>query len=119
MLVVDDEPEVLYTYKRLLERSLPNVEVIGVDSAIEGLKVLRSRKVSLVLSDFRMPEMDGLEFLTEARRLNPRVPRIMITAYPDAIVKEKAKLQAEAVAFLHKDIEPAALVDTVRRNLRR
>ena len=71
ILLVDDEPDILLSIKVLLERSPMGLEVVTASSGAEGLEVLRSREVDLVISDFKMPGMDGIEFLMQAHQLKP------------------------------------------------
>jgi two-component system chemotaxis response regulator CheY len=81
-LIVDDSS----VMRKIVERSLRQagldpMVVHEAGSGIEGLEVLRSQKVDLILSDINMPSMDGLEFLRQIRLQNlaPGVPVVMIT----------------------------------------
>jgi two-component system, NtrC family, response regulator AtoC len=79
ILVVEDEPKML----RLLELNLSG-EGYSVQSATDAesaLKLLRQEKIDLVLTDLRLPGMDGLEFLQAVKRANAHLPVIMMTAY--------------------------------------
>ncbi|MCA1811798.1 MAG: response regulator, partial [Halobacteriales archaeon] len=81
MLAVDDEPDILEGFAMLLEENL-RVHVVTATSGAEGLKILEHTPVDLVISDYRMPGMDGCAFLERAHRLAPGVPLVMVTAYP-------------------------------------
>jgi two-component system, probable response regulator PhcQ len=88
LLIVDDEPNVLSALRRMcLNRdaapAIPDPNVVTFTSPVEALKYLREHPVDLVISDFRMPEMDGAAFLTQARELQPNSARIIISAYAD------------------------------------
>jgi len=91
VLVVDDDPSVLSTYRRLLGRS-------GYRTFTEGspLRVLENRDVlgdvDLVLLDYKMPEMDGLSLLAELRRRECRARCILISAYLNEEVRQQASL---------------------------
>lgn len=81
-LIVDDSS----VMRKIVERSLRQagldpLVVHEAGSGIEGLNVLRTRKVDLIVSDINMPAMDGLEFLRQLRAqdLAPGVPVVMIT----------------------------------------
>jgi two-component system, probable response regulator PhcQ len=88
LLIVDDEPNVLSALRRMcLNRdaapAIPDPNVVTFTSPVEALEYLREHPVDLVISDFRMPEMDGAAFLTQARELQPNSARIIISAYAD------------------------------------
>src|SRR3979409_750138 len=63
--------------------AIPAPEVVTFTSPVLALEYLREHPVDLVISDFRMPEMDGAAFLTPARALQPSSARIIISAYAD------------------------------------
>jgi len=80
ILVVDDEPENLRSYEEILKDM--DYRVLTQSSGDAALALLRDGvTVDLVITDYRMPGMNGMEFLTELRRFQPCVPAIMITAY--------------------------------------
>jgi two-component system, probable response regulator PhcQ len=88
LLIVDDEPNVLNALRRMcLNRdappAIPDPNVVTFTSPVLALEYLREHPVDLVISDFRMPEMDGAEFLTQVRELQPHSARIIISAYAD------------------------------------
>ncbi|MCG8471551.1 MAG: response regulator [Desulfobacterales bacterium] len=86
VLVVDDNE----TVRMALERCLKGLcHVISAASAQEGFELLRSQKVSVVISDYKMPNMDGVEFLRRVKILNPDQVVIMITGYADLEVVTK------------------------------
>lgn len=116
LLVVDDEPDILRSVKAYLEGAL-GIEVLTATSGLDGLALLRASPVDLVISDFLMPGMNGLQFLAAAMELRPGVPRIMLTAFPDLDLVAKALRQAGISMFLIKPIQPAALEEAVLREL--
>ncbi|MCA1819903.1 MAG: response regulator [Halobacteriales archaeon] len=82
MLLVDDEEDILSALRMCMARMLPGVDLETATSGAQALEILRRRPVDLIVTDFRMPGMNGLEFLREATKLAPATPRIMISAYP-------------------------------------
>jgi len=88
LLIVDDEPNVLNALRRMclnhdVAPAIPAPDVATFTSPVQALEHLREHPVDLVISDFRMPEMDGAAFLTQARELQPGSARIVISAYAD------------------------------------
>ncbi len=113
ILVVDDEPDILQSFKDLLEQALPGIRVATARSGTEGLDQLAERSVDLVMSDFRMPGMNGIEFLVEARLRYPTLPRIMFTAFDDEHLARQAETDAVVDGFLSKNVGPAEMIRTV------
>jgi response regulator RpfG family c-di-GMP phosphodiesterase len=107
---VDDEPDVLASFKQLLEESMPGVQVITTTSGRNGIEILERERVDLVMSDFKMPGMDGIEFLVQARRIRPGLPRIMFTAFADEELSRRAISEAVVNDFLSKNVDPGQMV---------
>jgi thioredoxin reductase (NADPH) len=112
LLTVDDDPDVL----RAIERDLRSqygaaYRVISSDSPegaldiLKGLKV-RSDGVALLLADQRMPRMDGVEFLREARQIFPDAKRALLTAYADTNAAISAINQTNLDYFFMKPWDP-------------
>src|SRR6187200_428152 len=74
ILIVDDEVSVLNALKFTLERE--GFHIVGCTSPLKALAILHDRDFAVIISDQRMPEMMGLDFLVEARRLRPHCSRI-------------------------------------------
>ncbi|MDB5729081.1 MAG: chemotaxis protein CheY [Noviherbaspirillum sp.] len=81
ILCVDDEPNILSSLRRLFRSQ--GYEVLTADSGASGLKLLERENVDLIISDMRMPEMDGAHFLEHARCLCPDALRLLLTGYGD------------------------------------
>ena len=117
ILVIDDDEMNLQIAKMILERKL-NCEVIGVDNGIEGLEVLRSRSVNLVLLDILMPEFDGIETLQEIRGDEEikNVPVMMLTASGDKEnIRKVGTLGVKD--YIKKPFMPADLIGRVEKKL--
>lgn len=80
VLVIDDDPDTR-EYLSALVNQLANVSVIEASDGIEGIKILAGHSIDLVLCDWNMPNMNGIEFLSQARDLpgHAQLPIVMIT----------------------------------------
>jgi len=97
ILILDDDPLVTESVGALLKEESPwNVAVFN--SPTEALKSLERRTFQVVVSDFLMPEMDGIGFLKEVRRLQPSASRILLTGYAD---KQNAIRSINEVGLYH------------------
>jgi response regulator RpfG family c-di-GMP phosphodiesterase len=81
LLFVDDEPNVLKSLKRLFRSGDYNVQL--AENGADGLEILKQHPIDLIISDMRMPQMDGAEFLTRAAERWPDTVRILLTGYAD------------------------------------
>ena len=97
ILVVDDEPAVVQSVSALLELETP-YRVLTETSAPRALQVAKVNPIDLVISDFLMPELDGIRFLLEVRGLYPESTLILLTGYAD---KENAIRAINEVGIFH------------------
>lgn len=114
ILLVDDETNILAVLAAGLRRSISDVRVITATNGWEGLKVLAEEKVDVIISDQRMPGMEGVDFLTEARRRAPGASRMMLTAFPDERVITRDVNDARIRYFLTKPYRLAEVVSALR-----
>lgn len=119
VLVVDDEVDILDSVQSLIESATENVEVTTAVSGPAALEKMASTSFDLIVTDYKMPEMNGLEFLAEARKAAPRTARIMLTAFPDLDLALSALNDERIEKFLVKPIEPEELLNTVNEVLER
>ncbi len=100
VLCVDDEKNVL----RALERSLrkEHYNVFTASSGKAGLEILKGLKVQLIVADFRMPEMNGVDFLKKAKNKQPDAIRMLLSGYASIDMVVKAVNQAEIFKILSK-----------------
>lgn len=103
-LIVDDSS----VMRKIVERSLrqagvESLVVLEAGSGVEGLEVLKSKRVDLVLSDINMPAMDGLEFVRQLRKqhLAEGVPVVMITT-ESSEEHVKQAIEAGAIGYIRK-----------------
>lgn len=82
IVIVDDEDMVLKSLSSLLALET-DYKVKTFISAKEALEYVEKNDVAVIVSDYLMPEMDGISFLAEAKKVKPEVPRIILTGYAD------------------------------------
>lgn len=102
ILVVDDEEEARMGLSKLL--SIKGYKVFTASNGVEALEVLRNQPTSIIITDIKMPEMDGLTFLKEIRGLLPKVKVVIITGYGEVETYLEA-MNLGAIEFLHKPIQ--------------
>jgi len=100
VLCVDDEPHILNALQRLLRKE--DFQVVTARDVEEGLAVLASRPVQLVISDQRMPGMTGVEFLQKVKELFPDAVRVILSGYADVGVIVDSINKGEIYRFLTK-----------------
>jgi ActR/RegA family two-component response regulator len=115
VLFVDDEPEVLESYERLLRREFNISIAIGAEKALATIRSYGPYAV--VISDMRMPGMNGAEFLAEVRRHTPNTARILLTGYTDLEAAVAAINQGNILRFLSKPCEKEQLVEAIKFGL--
>jgi len=113
-LVVDDEPDLLETCVRLLRQV--GHSCVTAPSAREAISLIDTRRLDLVVTDLRLPTLDGLAVTRHARRASPPVPVILTTAYTSPEARREAH-QAGAAIFLPKPFSADEFIDAVRRAL--
>jgi CheY-like chemotaxis protein len=104
-VLIDDDLDVLTMIAHLLRRSLPQWEVLPFQHSLEALAYVSGHKVDLVVTDFRMPEIDGLKLASHLRSTGNAVPVLVISGNPI----EDLALAAGANGFLSKGDLPAQL----------
>lgn len=89
ILCVDDEPNILSTLRRFFRKD--NYQILTAGSATEALMQLEDHaQVALIISDFRMPGANGIEFLKNVKIQYPQTVGILLTGYADLIMVEEA-----------------------------
>ena len=115
LLFVDDERNILNSMKRLF-RPL-GYQIHLASSGAEGLEILEKTAIDLVISDMRMPEMNGAEFLERAATRWPHVMRILLTGYSDLGSTIAAVNKGKIYRYLSKPWEDQELVFAVKNAL--
>lgn len=116
ILVVDDEPDVVKSVQDLLRYEY---RVLGATSAAEGLKIMETNEVHCVMTDQRMPETTGVEFLTHVRGEHPDAVRLLFTGYADIRAVIEAINQGNVFRYLTKPWDPDELQAVIRQGCER
>lgn len=113
VLFVDDEENILKALQRMLQDE--EYLVLTADSGAAGLELLRREAdVGLIVSDQRMPGMNGVEFLQQARQITPDALRIVLTGYADIGAAIGAINEGGAHRYLHKPWNDDELTQVIR-----
>lgn len=115
ILCVDDEESVVNSLRRVLRSS--HYEVIGFTSAPEALKYLESNEVDLIVSDMRMPEMRGDEFLAKTMSITPNTVRILLTGYSDFDMTVSAINEGRIHRYMSKPWDNSELLAIINEEL--
>jgi DNA-binding NtrC family response regulator len=114
ILVVDDEPEICKYLSVLMQKQ--GLAALVAQDGNMALKMIASEAPDIILSDIRMPGMDGMELLKEAKKLDPDIPVIMITGYADIHGAVEA-MRAGAHDYLAKPFNHHEVIRVVQRAL--
>lgn len=117
VLCVDDEPNILSSLRRLFRAN--GYRVLTAEGGALGLEVLEKEAVDLVISDMRMPEMDGARFLAQVRARWPDTLRILLTGYSDIQSIQDAINCGEIYRYITKPWEDSDMLLLVRHALER
>lgn len=100
ILVVDDEESILSSLKRLFRRD--GYRILTANSGVQGLEMLAGNTVDVVISDQRMPNMTGVEFLRQVKQLYPETVRIVLSGYTELNSITEAINEGAIYKFLTK-----------------
>ncbi|HEY3388001.1 MAG TPA: sigma-54 dependent transcriptional regulator, partial [Prolixibacteraceae bacterium] len=111
ILIIDDNKLIRKTLRDTLSKL--GYTIIEAEDGEAGLVLVRTEHPDLVITDFQMPGLDGLEVLAEIRKLNIALPVILLTAFGDVVLTIKS-IQLGAFDFLEKPIDPQQLKSTIQ-----
>ncbi|WKJ91136.1 response regulator [Methylomonas montana] len=113
ILLVDDEPNVLKALTRLLKQYDP----MSAGSGEEALELAENQAFDLVISDYRMPGMNGIDFLILFKRMQPDAIRIVLTGFADLEGAQHAINEAQVFRFINKPWSNLEIVNVVENGL--
>jgi DNA-binding NtrC family response regulator len=115
ILLVDDDPLILEGHKRSLSREFLLETALG---PVQALKLVTDNgPYALVVSDMRMPEMDGIHFLTQVKSVSPDTVRVMLTGYADIETAMSAINEGNIFRFLTKPCSREIMARTLTAGL--
>ena len=112
VLYVDDEPDNLRVFELAFKREF---KILTATSAEEGLRILNENPVAVVLSDQRMPEVTGVEFLSRVREIDSKTVRVLVTAYGDVEILRQAINDGSIYRYVAKPWDPDDMRLTLQR----
>lgn len=113
VLCVDDEPSILSALRRVLR--VEGCRILTANSGAEALALLETEPVDVVVSDMRMPVMDGARLLAEVRARWPGTARVLLTGYADMDATILAINEGQIYRYIHKPWDETELRLTVRQ----
>ena len=115
VLFVDDEPNILSGFRRMLRGHIQDWELFYAGSGAEALELLKTTEIDVIITDMRMPGMDGAQLLAAVRQLHPSTTRLILSGQGDreSIISAVGPTQQ----FLTKPCEPEVLVGAISRVL--
>jgi DNA-binding NtrC family response regulator len=116
VLIVDDEEMVLTSLSTYLTLETA-YDVVTFTSAAQALQHLEKHDVGVIISDFLMPEMDGITFLARAKELRPDAPRVILTGYADKENAIKGINQVGLYQYVEKPWDNDAVRLIIRNGL--
>ena len=115
ILAVDDEPNMLRLLKTILT-SKTNYEVMTTNNPLEAAKLLQEESFDLLITDLKMPLMDGMDLIEAVKKIDPALPIIMVTAYGTIETAEEA-IQKGAYDYITKPFRQESILITLKRAL--
>ena len=115
ILIVDDEKNYLLVLEALLGPE--GYEILTCDNAKESLRLIRESDLDLVITDMKMPGMNGIELLEECKKVKPHLPVIMMTAYGTIELAVEA-MKKQAYDYITKPFQNEELKLTVKKALK-
>lgn len=116
ILVVEDEPDILNLLQLLIRLWTTEYELLPAKNGQAALAYLNNRSIPLVITDYSMPGMDGLQLTAAIKAQNPATQVILVTAYPTLTLYEEAKAKGVDY-YLTKPIQVERLEQSVRAAL--
>ena len=115
VLFVDDETSILHSLRRRFRKT--GWHISTAENGMDGLEIMKQRRIDVVVSDMKMPEMSGAEFLTEVADTYPKTVRILMTGYADIESAAEAINKGRIFGYISKPWNDEDLQKTIERGL--
>ena len=112
ILVIDDEKPTLSMFGLFL--GAMDFDVATAENGTTGIELFKKERPDIVLTDIKMPGMDGLEVLKKLKEIDPSIPVIVVTGHGDTALEQKA-LSLNASGFIHKPIDREEIEKVLNR----
>ncbi len=115
ILYVDDEPINLLLFQKMFSKKYA---VIAAESGLEGLEILKDKPdLAVVISDMKMPQMNGIEFISKARSLYPEIHYYILTGYEVTPQIQEALDTGLILKYFRKPFKLNDIVNAIQANL--
>jgi CheY-like chemotaxis protein len=114
LLLVDDEPDIRETVKELLDFSFPEIQVETAANGLDAMEKLKDAGIDAVLTDYRMPGMNGIDLVNRIRKSRPDLPTLMFTAYADEGTLNDLRNRAPGLEVLAKPVDVPRFLPRIR-----
>ena len=118
ILIVEDEESIRRVLKKILSEEDKSHEIVEAENGIEALNFIKKNQLDLIISDIKMPKVDGIEVLAYVKNNNPDVPVIMISGHGDLDLAVDC-MKKGAYDYISKPPDLNRLLTTVRNALDR
>lgn len=113
ILIVDDEPDMLWLLSMIIKEKTP-YEVTTTNNPIEAMELAKGGSFDILITDLKMPGLDGIELLSAVRSFNEDIPVIIITAYATSESASEAH-EKNAFDFITKPFRKEQIVFTIEK----
>ena len=114
ILIVDDEKDLTWSLSRGLSKKFPEWQILAANSYHEASNLLKKNLIDLLITDFRMPDGDGIALIQMSKRKNPKIFSILITAYGSADLMQTL-MQHPEIVYLEKPFEIEKLREIITK----
>jgi DNA-binding NtrC family response regulator len=116
LLIVDDEPDMLRLLQMIVREKTP-YEVTTTNNPLEALELARKGGFDLLITDLKMPGLDGIELLNAVREFDADIPIIIITAFATAEAADEA-MEKNAFDFITKPFRKEQILFTIEKAIK-
>ena len=113
ILIVDDEPDILELLEMIIVERTPH-QVVTTNNPLEVPPLLKGEPFDLLITDLRMPGLDGMDLIRETKKINPDIPVIVITAYGSSQSAEESITEG-AYDYITKPFRKDQIIITINR----